>query len=324
MAQDADDARRGLGNHRGAARVARSNQGLGGRCAGRHDRHHPFHQRHRRAPPVGGGRRDPPRVARHPLVAAADRLAGRSRLRGRAASLHAQGRQRIRRARDRGARRTGLTGSRQRHPAQGHHRRCDHLGVLAGYRSNGAARRRDPGRGSPGPPPVAFPRDRADRAARARERHRDECLPGRSRFRRGVVVPSGAARTRDRGAVLHQPERRHPDGAASRRALSRAHLRFGSDQFHARRGVARRLEGGDGGRHRRHHVRRRHADARIPPRGGGVGRHRRRAHQFSHARRARDRARRRQPGARRGRANRPRTRSATNSPAKRSHSAAIF
>ena len=222
------------------------------------------------------------------------------------------------------ARRTGLTGSRQGHPAQGHHRRCDHLGVLAGDRSNGAARRRDPGRGSPGPPPVAFPRDRADRAARARERHRDERLPGRSRFRRRVVVPSGAARTRDRGAVLHQPERRHPDGAASRRALSRAHLRFGSDQFDARRGVARRLEGGDGGRHRRHHLRRRHADARIPARGGGVGRHRRRAHQFSHARRARDRARRRQPGARRGRAHRPRTRSATNSPAKRSYSAAIF
>ena len=85
-----------------------------------------------------------------------------------------------------------------------------------------------------------------------------------------------------------------------------------ADQFDARRGAAGRDQAGDGRRYRRHHHRCRHADPRLPARGGDVGRYRRRADQFPHARRAGDRPRRRQSGARRRRAHRPRTRSATN------------
>ena len=85
-------------------------------------------------------------------------------------------------------------------------------------------------------------------------------------------------------------------------------LTFASGPTNSMRGAALPLRHRrrDGRRHRRHHLRRRHADAGLPARERGRRRHRRGAHQLPHARRAVDRPRRRLARPRRRRPGRSR------------------
>ena len=149
----------------------------------------------------------------------------------------------------------------------------------------------------PGVAVSALARDRACRAARARERDDHERLPAVARRRHRRGLPLGAGPIRHRGPGLPEPERRHADERGVRGALPGGDVRLRTDELDARRGVpvrARRLRGR---RHRRHDRRRRHAPARLPARGRGRRRYRRRAHELPDARRALARHRRRQPGA---------------------------
>ncbi len=74
---------------------------------------------------------------------------------------------------------------------------------------------------------LAQPRDRLDRPARARERHRAQRRPDRRGPRRGRRAAGGARRATgcDAGHVL-RPERRHADGPGLRAALPGAHDRL--------------------------------------------------------------------------------------------------
>ena len=209
-----DHARRGHRHHRRAARPARARRRSSASeiqavMIGTTHFTNAIVER-KRLVEVGAVRLGLPATA---LAAADERLAGRPRRGARPPSLHAARRQRVRRTRDRAARRLGLARVAADIRAKGITAAAI-SSVFSPVTSSMEQRAAEIlAERSAGPRLSLVARDRPHRLPGARERHHHERLPRRSRARRGRVVPPGVARTRDRGAVLRQPERRHADGA---------------------------------------------------------------------------------------------------------------
>ena len=138
---------------------------------------------------------------------------------------------------------------------------------------------------------------RPHRAARARECRPAERGPGRPLARDDRGLREGDPRFRHRRAAVHHPERRHGGGGGAGAAPAGLFLRLGRHQFDARRGLSLGPGRRHGDRCRRHHHRRRPAQARLSARGQLGGQGGRRAHAVPHARSSVDRPGRRQPCA---------------------------
>ena len=172
-------------------------------------------------------------------------------------------RARVRRPRDLAARPGRTARVAARHPRTQDPVGRDLVRVLAGERRAGAAAAAILAEEVPGICRSALARDRPHRPARARERHDHERLPARARRAHRGRVPARARGARDRGAVLHQPERRHADERRTSPRAIRCHVRLRADELHARRGAPLRPRGLRGRRHRRHDIRCRRAATRA-------------------------------------------------------------